>query len=313
MICMILNFLLKLLIWVEKTETGDKSELSFNDISQKILWEQISEEGSAICRLPNEKCFFKKAKELANKSKIIITNHSLLMADINSEGSTLPTYDNLIIDEAHHLEEQATKSLGFEISTSSINEILEKTDASDSSIENSIKILRTIVKNSESQLLDSTLTEIKSTVNQIKNISQEKDIKIKENKDIETQAHLINSFDDLLKTCSLKKEIKLKYELENNVNLVNFENQRIEISFNEDLDKEFVKNLSSKLYEWTNNRWIITLSKTKGEPSKKEKEMNKKIELIKNAKNSTTYKRVLDKFLDAELIDVKLVNKEKND
>ena len=41
--------------------------------------------------------------------------------------------------------------------------------------------------------------------------------------------------------------------------------------------------------------------------------MNKKIELIKNAKNSTTYKRVLDKFLDAELIDVKLVNKEKND
>ncbi len=151
------------------------------------------------------------------------------------------------------------------------------------------------------------------TIGQIKNISQEKDIKIKENKDIETQAHLINSFDDLLKTCSLKKEIKLKYELENNVNLVNFENQRIEISFNEDLDKEFVKNLSSKLYEWTNNRWIITLSKTKGEPSKKEKEMNKKIELIKNAKNSTTYKRVLDKFLDAELIDVKLVNKEKND
>jgi len=151
------------------------------------------------------------------------------------------------------------------------------------------------------------------TIGQIKNISQEKDIKIKENKDIETQAHLINSFDDLLETCSLKKEIKLKYELEKNVNLVNFENQRIEISFNEDLDKEFVKDLSSKLYEWTNNRWIITLSKTKGEPSKKEKEMNKKIELIKNAKNSTTYKRVLDKFLDAELIDVKLVNKEKND
>ena len=94
---------------------------------------------------------------------------------------------------------------------------------------------------------------------------------------------------------------------------MNFENQRIEISFNEDLDKEFVKDLSSKLYEWTNNRWIITLSKTKGEPSKKEKEKNKKIELIENAKNFTIYKRVLDKFLDAELIDVRLVNKEKND
>ena len=82
----------------------------------------------------------------------------------------------------------------------------------------------------------------------------------------------INSFDDLLKICSSKKEIKLKYELEKNVNLVSFENQRIEISFNEDLDKDFIKDLSLKLYEWTNNRWIITLSKTKGLPSKKEKE-----------------------------------------
>ena len=72
---------------------------------------------------------------------------------------------------------------------------------------------------------------------------------------------MINSFDDLLKICTLKKEIKLKYELEKNVNLVNFENQRIEISFNESLDKEFIKIISLKLYECTGNRWIITLSK----------------------------------------------------
>ena len=83
--------------------------------------------------------------------------------------------------------------------------------------------------------------------------------------------NLIKSFEDLLEICSYKKEIKLKYELEKNVNLVSFENQRIEISFNEDLDKEFIKDLSSKLYEWTNNRWIITLSKIKGEPIKKRK------------------------------------------
>ncbi len=152
------------------------------------------------------------------------------------------------------------------------------------------------------------------TVGQIKNIAQEKDLKLKENKEIETQANLINSFDDLLQICSSKKEIKLKYELEKNVNLVSFENQRIEISFNEDLDKEFIKDLSSKLYEWTNNRWIITLSKTKGEPSKKEKEINKKKELIQNIKNSPIYKSVLNFFLDAELIDVKTIEKkEEND
>ena len=143
------------------------------------------------------------------------------------------------------------------------------------------------------------------SIGQMRNIAQEKDIKLKDNKEIETQTDLINSFDDLLEVCTLKKEIKLKYELEKNVNLVNFENQRIEISFNEGLDKDFIKDLSSKLYEWTNNRWIITLSKTKGEPSKKEKEVSLKKEQIESIKNSSIYENILEKFPDAELVDVK--------
>ena len=147
------------------------------------------------------------------------------------------------------------------------------------------------------------------TIGQIKNIAQEKDLKPKENKELDKQSNLIRSFDDLLEICSSKKEIKLKYELEKNVSLVSFENQRIEISFNEDLDKEFIKDLSSKLYEWTDKRWIITLSKKKGEPSKKEKEINLKKELIKSVKNSSTYKSVLEKFPDAELVDVKILEK----
>ena len=153
------------------------------------------------------------------------------------------------------------------------------------------------------------------TIGQMKNIVQEKDIKIKdEGKEIKLQTKLLNSFDDLLELCSSKKEIKLKYELEKNVNLVSFENKRIEISFNEDLEKDFIKDLSLKLYEWTSNRWIITLSKTKGQPSKKEKEVNLKKELIENTKNSSIYINILEKFPDAELVDVKANDKEdKND
>ena len=148
-------------------------------------------------------------------------------------------------------------------------------------------------------------------IGQMKNIAQEKDVTLKYNTKIEAQTNLINSFDNLLEICSSKKEIKLKYELEKNVNLVSFEDQRIEISFNESLDKDFIKDLSLKLYEWTNNRWIITLSKTKGQPSKKEAEVNSKKELIESVKNSLTYKNIMEKFPDAELIDVK-TNKEKN-
>ena len=152
------------------------------------------------------------------------------------------------------------------------------------------------------------------TIGQIKNIAQEKNITLKDNKEVEIHTNLINSFDDLLAICASKKEIKLKYELEKNVNLVSFENQRIEISFNEDLDKDFIKDLSLKLYDWTNNRWIITLSKTKGQPSKKEREVNLKKVLIENAKNSLIYQNILEKFPDAELIDIKTSEKEnKND
>ena len=98
--------------------------------------------------------------------------------------------------------------------------------------------------------------------------------------------------------------MRLKYELEKNVNLVNFEKNRIEISFNDSLEKNFVKDLSLKLFEWTNQRWIITFSKEKGQISIKTKKENKKNELINEAKNSLTYKDLLKKFPDANLIDV---------
>ena len=106
--------------------------------------------------------------------------------------------------------------------------------------------------------------------------------------------------------------MKLKFELEKNVNLVRFENKRIEISFNDNLDKNFVKDISTKLYDWTKERWIITFSKSKGNPSIKQNEIIKKTKLIEDAKNSNNYKLILDQFSDAELIEVQN-HEEKND
>jgi len=149
------------------------------------------------------------------------------------------------------------------------------------------------------------------TLDQIKNITQEKKTKPLLSDDAKGIERLeINSFENLLEVCNLKKEIKLKYELEKNVNLVRFDNPRIEISFNDNLDKDFVKDLSTKLFEWTNKRWIITFSKSKGQMSVKEKEKNLKKELIDKAKQSDLYKKVIEKFPDAELVDVKFNNKE---
>ena len=148
------------------------------------------------------------------------------------------------------------------------------------------------------------------TVNQIKNVAQEKRTKPQTQiKTKEKNEFIIESFNKLLNLKNIKKEMKLKYELEKNVNLVKFESGRIEISFNDNLDKDFVKNLSAKLLEWTNQRWIISFSKNQGEVSIKDKEKNKQKELIENAKKSNLYKTMLDSFPDAELVDVKFLNK----
>jgi len=170
------------------------------------------------------------------------------------------------------------------------------------------------VKNSDNKV-NSKQSEIKNVVkpvDQIKNIIQEE--KNKPEIKTETKAnhkHTINSFSELLDICHQQKEIKLKYELEKNVNLVKFEKNRIEISFNDNLDKYFVKDLSSKLFDWTSERWIITFSKFKGEESVKDKLVNKKKELINQAKKSDVYKDVLNRFSDAELIDI-FLNKGEN-
>ena len=154
----------------------------------------------------------------------------------------------------------------------------------------------------------------KETVNQIKNISQEKKPNLDVRNDIKAEKNIvIDTFENLLKTCNDKKEVKLKYELEKNVNLVSFKNNRIEISFNDNLDKNFVKDLSLKLFEWTKVRWIITFSKIQGEKSVKEKKINIKKLMMNKAKESQVYKAVLEKFNDAELINIREKNKNEDD
>ena len=116
------------------------------------------------------------------------------------------------------------------------------------------------------------------SINQIKNLTQEKKVKLKAQLDTKAEGNkLINSFEKLLEVCEKNREMKLKYELEKNVNLVSFEQNRIEISFNENLDKNFVKDLSVKLYEWTEQRWIITFSKKRGKYQLKKKNKIKRL------------------------------------
>ncbi len=158
------------------------------------------------------------------------------------------------------------------------------------------------LKNISIKNVDVKNTTNKEAINQIKNIKQE-DEKIEKKNTLE-----IKNLEDLIEICVQKKEMKLKYELENNVNLVSFSNTNIEISFNDKLNKSFVKDLSEKLYDWTKNRWLISFTKEKGEMSEKEKKNSLKKKKISEYKGSSEYKKLIQALPDIELIDI-----EKND
>ena len=152
--------------------------------------------------------------------------------------------------------------------------------------------------NVEDNISTKTQNQLKST-NQIKTsplknlINQNKKDKIE-----------IISFQDLIKKANTEKEIELKYDLERNVKLVSFNKGKIDISFNEKLNKNFIKNLTEKLLEWTGERWIISLSKNNEAKSVYEKKLENKNNKLAEFKNSQTSKEVESAFPDAKLINI---------
>ena len=132
----------KVLVWVRDTVTGDKSELNLGSRGASAVWGRLSAQGSALCKGISGACFLRSARDKASSSHIVITNHSLLMADIASDGSILPDYDILIIDEAHHLEDSATRQLGFELNGNSINDRLTQIMAETGALNTGLKLFK---------------------------------------------------------------------------------------------------------------------------------------------------------------------------
>ena len=116
----------------------------------------------------------------------------------------------------------------------------------------------------------------------------------------------VRSFSDLIYLSKKNKEIQLKYDLERNVKLVNFEDGKIDINFNENLDKNFIRKLSQNLYAWTGKRWIISLSKDQNSKTFYQEKTEKKEEIISEAKKSKVFNEMKKNFSDADLIDVRI-------
>jgi predicted DnaQ family exonuclease/DinG family helicase len=122
-----LRFKLKVLVWLHSTESGDRSELRLHG-REEVMWARIASDPLDCVGIhcTKEDCYVHRARAEAEAADLVVVNHALLLADVEVGGGLLPDYDHLVIDEAHHLEEAATRGLRQEVDGPGLHALLER-------------------------------------------------------------------------------------------------------------------------------------------------------------------------------------------
>ena len=120
------RLLSKTSVWMQNTTSGDRAE---NNLSGRDAgsWSHVSAGEKGFCPglRDGTPCFLRAARERAEQAHIVVVNHALLLSDLARGGGLIPEYQHLIIDEAHNLEDEATRQLGFSISQDKLDEVWE--------------------------------------------------------------------------------------------------------------------------------------------------------------------------------------------
>jgi predicted DnaQ family exonuclease/DinG family helicase len=113
-------------VWLQETTTGDRGEINLSG-RDAFTWSKTSAGEGGWC--PGLKdggpCFLRAARERADQAHIVVVNHALLLSDLARGGNLIPEYQHLIIDEAHNLEDAATRQLGFQIGPDALEASLD--------------------------------------------------------------------------------------------------------------------------------------------------------------------------------------------
>ncbi|MFI5363018.1 MAG: ATP-dependent DNA helicase, partial [Elusimicrobiota bacterium] len=109
--------------WARDAQTGHRASLPL--AVPQNLWDRLARDTDVCYGQAGpmwERCLWRRDRERADKSSIVVVNHALLLS-----GARLPPYDALILDEAHNLEEAAVSRFGFEVSLGRIVTLCDET------------------------------------------------------------------------------------------------------------------------------------------------------------------------------------------
>lgn len=110
-----LRTLAKILVWLQESQAGDKSEITLRT-GERFIWDRMSaaDEDCTLGRCATQmegRCPYYKARKRADAAHVVISNHALLVSDALSDNAVLPAYKRLVADEAHQLEHAITEGL----------------------------------------------------------------------------------------------------------------------------------------------------------------------------------------------------------
>jgi ATP-dependent DNA helicase DinG len=116
--------------WTKSTHDGSLSDLSFRPLGS--VWDEVASDSTNCLgrRCPTHgKCFYYQDRRRMQHAQILIVNHALLFSDIALRrvgASVLPDYDIVILDEAHTVEAVAGDHLGINVTSGSVEYVLNK-------------------------------------------------------------------------------------------------------------------------------------------------------------------------------------------
>lgn len=117
--------------WIEEqAQEGGTGERDAAPKHGERVWRQVSVThreclGATKCPYTAE-CFAERAREKAQESQLIITNHSLLAIDAIEGVPMIPSYDTVVIDEAHELVARVTQAATDELSVVEIERTVRR-------------------------------------------------------------------------------------------------------------------------------------------------------------------------------------------
>jgi len=117
----------QMVVWLGETMTGDQEELNLGNKGADF-WDTVASDADSCLNRACpwfKRCFYHRAKHEATIADVCVTNHSLLFTDVQADHRLLPAYSHLILDEAHHVEEVASKHLGMGLNYFSLTHVLQ--------------------------------------------------------------------------------------------------------------------------------------------------------------------------------------------